>query len=99
MTSLTPMTEYRPDGTRNFIRVGDIIKVKFPRKDALLARLTKIEGEDGKPVNLTITIWAKCNGKPHGHQGKWRIVQPEMVTRVDQKLHAALRSDHRTVAA
>lgn len=91
------MTEYRVG--RNFIRVGDIIKVKLPKKSSFLARLTAIEGEDGVPVNLTITIWAKLNGDAHGHQGKWRIVQPEMVTKVDQKKHARLRSDHRQVAA
>lgn len=91
------ISEYRVG--EDVIQTGDIIKVKFPKKSSFLARLTKIEAVDGKPVNLTITIWAKVNGDPHSHQGKWRIVQPEMVTVVDQKKHAHLRSDHRTVAA
>ena len=87
------ITEYRVG--RNFIRVGDIVKVDgHPTKVGCMARLTAIEADDeGNPTLLTVTFWSKKNGDFHSHRGKWRMLEPHLISKVDQKKWETHRAD------
>lgn len=84
-----PITEYRPDGTRNFIRVGDTVAVTPPEKAArFLGKITRILGDDnGQPLEVDVVVRKKMNGDRHKRFGQLRTVRPSQIERVAQTRH------------
>lgn len=95
MSKLQTLTEFRPDGARNFIRQGDIVKAKIPGKRACLGRLTEIAVDPEGQPQFTVTLWARLNGDAHGHRGHWRILAADQIERVSQTRWSHLRQDAR----
>lgn len=100
----TKIPEYRPsdimeDGTPNFVRTGDIVKVKIGKKNAFLAEVRSIDSIDGKtPTDIEVIVRGNCQGAPHGQQGRVRYVTAENITRVAQTKWGHLRSASKAVA-
>lgn len=77
---LIELMEYRPSGTRNFIRVGDIVKVKSRpgKRDAFEARVRRIcANAQGEVQEIEVV---------GGRNSKVAIytVRPERIERVAQ---------------
>lgn len=65
-------------GGRNFIRVGDIVKVSPPRKRSFEATVRKIVVDNENQVR-----WFEVYGGAGGHRSV-RCVRPELVSRKAQ---------------
>ena len=84
-----PITEYRPDGTRNLIRVGDIVAVTPPEKAArFLGKITRIIADDeGRAIEVDVIVRTKMNGDRHKRHGQLRTVRLSQIERVAQTRH------------
>lgn len=73
------LLEYRPEGTRNFIRVGDTVKVKPSKpgkRDGYEAKVSRIEGNpDGTPKAIHVI---------GGPKNQFRTYFPNRIARVNQ---------------
>lgn len=74
------MKEWREPGTRNYIRVGDVVKVapSAPKKrDGFEGRVMAIFGKDGRDGPVTFQLLGGPRGRLHT-----RFIRSERVTRV-----------------
>lgn len=84
---MNTITEYRTG--RNFIRVGDTVKVS-PTKpgghDGFRGKIVRIDATaDNQPAAIHLCVTLTANGSDrHRQAGKSRVVTPDRVTRCRQ---------------
>lgn len=78
--------QYRPAGTRNFIRVGDVVIVRPPERGSrFLAAITRIDAlDDGTVTAVNLSVRSKLNGTDHPKRGSSRAVTPDRISRIAQ---------------
>jgi hypothetical protein len=86
------VAEYRPRGARNFIRIGDMVRVDPPVGRAFLGTVHEIVHRDGLPLDgadarkvvLELCVRKRLNGNDHPQAGMLRIVTADRITRLSQ---------------
>jgi hypothetical protein len=82
------LTEYRAG--RNFIRLGDIVKVTTPEKGSkLTGRVSRIDGDSDGTV--TAVHYVVVKGRPN-QIGKSRVSLPDAIERVAQTKNENLKA-------
>ena len=89
MTPCDHPHEYRPAGTRNFVRVGDVVRVRPPIGQSLTGRVTRLDADPA--TGAVVAVHYLVVGGPDSQVGKSRVTTPDHVARKDQKRNAALR--------
>lgn len=95
MTEIRDVAEYRPPGTRNFIRVGDMVRVDPPLGRAFRATVQSLHHLDGQPldgadpnrVEVGLCVRQRLNGNDHPQAGMTRTVTADHITRLAQTRH------------
>lgn len=81
--------QYRPIGTRNFVRVEDLVEARPPVGAPFLAKVRRIEiptgareeGISADVVVVDLTVVSKLNGRTHPRAGSTRVLFGTAITR------------------
>lgn len=89
------VAEFRPPGARNFIRVGDWVRVDPPVGRAFLATVRSLHVPGGQPldgadpgrVEVGLCIRQRVGGSDHPQAGAARTIMADHITRLARTRH------------